>query len=89
MFCRKRKDNARALSSVELVTESGSHLLPLQDTLLRGSDLPPTGQQAELLRAAQAGLETPAEELLRSSSGETLSTFEQASEEPCGTGVVV
>ena len=46
-----------------------AHLLPVEDTLLRGSDLPPTIQQAELLRATHAGQETQQEQLLRAVTG--------------------
>jgi len=38
-------------------------------TLVRPSDLPPSQQQAELLRAAQPGHEMPPEELLRATQG--------------------
>ena len=60
--------------SVEQVvpfTEQNAQLLPVQETLLRGSDLPSEAAQAELLRATQAGQETPHVELLRSSAEES------------------
>jgi hypothetical protein len=56
-------------ASITPITEQNAHLLPPQDTLLRGSDLPPT-EQAELLRAVQTGQATPAEQLLRAGQGE-------------------
>ena len=58
-------------SKVERVALLGKHtaLLLLEgETLLRASDLPPFHQQAELLRSAEYGKETPAEELLRAST---------------------
>ena len=60
----------RSIEPVQPVTERNAHLLPLQDTLVRSSDLPPSEQQAELLRAVQTGQETPLEELLRSVTGD-------------------
>ncbi|HLK57424.1 MAG TPA: hypothetical protein VKU00_12715 [Chthonomonadaceae bacterium] len=52
---------------MEPITDHNAHLLPLMETLVRGSDLPPTEQQNELLRAVQQGQETPTEQLLRAS----------------------
>ena len=60
----------RIAASIEPITDQNIHLLPAQETLLRGSDLPPTVQQTELLRATQVGQETPKEELLRATLGE-------------------
>ena len=57
--------NAKSIEPVAPITERNAHLLPAQDTLVRGSDLPPSEQQSELLRATQNGQETPPEELLR------------------------
>jgi len=39
--------------------------LPVEEILVRGSDAPSTVQDEELLRATEAGQETPKEELLR------------------------
>ena len=60
---------AKAIEPVQPVTDRNAHLLPLQDTLVRSSDIPTTVQQAELLRATQ-NQETPPEELLRSVAGD-------------------
>jgi hypothetical protein len=59
---------ATTIESVELLTHQNSHLLPPEETLVRASDAPPSQQQTELLRAAQYGKETPAEELLRATT---------------------
>jgi hypothetical protein len=50
------------------ITRRNAHHLPLEGSLVRASDAPPSQQQAELLRAAQHGKTTPAEELLRATS---------------------
>ena len=62
---------SRAMKSIKLsmlITTEDADLLPQQETLIRPSDLPPSQQQAELLRAAQHGIETPTEELLRATT---------------------
>jgi hypothetical protein len=53
--------------TVERVAPITKHTITLtpESTLVRPSALPPSQEQAELLRAAQYGKETPAEELLR------------------------
>lgn len=61
---------ATSIEEVAPITERNAHLLPTEETLLRGSSPPPTVQQAELLRAIQAGQETAKEELLRATTGE-------------------
>jgi hypothetical protein len=63
-YCFKQE---RKVERVALVTMRTVNLLPPEESLVRASDLPPS-QQAELLRAAQYGKETPAEELLRAST---------------------
>ena len=67
---RKLFRDGKAIEPVQPITERNTHLLPLQDTLVRSSDLPPSEQQAELLRAVQTGQETPPEQLLRSVAGD-------------------
>jgi len=62
LYTRKR---GKAIAPVSLLTGRNGHLLPMQETLVRASSQPPIQQQAELLRAAQYGQETPAEQLLR------------------------
>lgn len=57
------------IAAIELTTPQNAHLLPVQETLVRASVQPPSHQKAELLRAAQYGKETPAEELLRATQG--------------------
>jgi len=50
------------------ITQDNVSRLPLESILVRASDLPPSQQQAELLRAATGSNETPAEELLRATT---------------------
>jgi hypothetical protein len=63
---------ASKIESVAPITTRAVHLLPPEEILVRGSDRPSTNQQAELLRAAGQGPETPAEELLRASGNRRL-----------------
>jgi len=49
------------------ITQHNTSSLPPAESLVRASSIPPS-QQAELLRSAQYGEETPAEELLRAST---------------------
>jgi len=66
LWCAKYLFNeARQIAPVALLTKASLNHLPEIETLVRPSDLPPTHQQAELLRAAPQGIETPPEELLR------------------------
>jgi hypothetical protein len=60
------------VESVELITRHNTCHLPVADTLGRSSERPSTDQQAELLRAAGQGPETPAEELLRATNQENM-----------------
>ena len=60
--------NEQKVERVVPITKRSSHLLPPEETLVRPSDLSPSQQQAELLRAAPQGSETPAEELLRATA---------------------
>ncbi len=60
--------NEQKVKRVVPITKRSSHLLPPEETLVRPSDLPRSHQQAELLRAATHGSETPAEELLRATT---------------------
>ena len=53
------------MEPVALLTKENAKHLPETETLVRPSDLPPSHLQAELLRAAPQGSETPPEELLR------------------------
>jgi hypothetical protein len=57
--------SAEKKESVALITRHNTGSLPEVETLVRGSDLPPSQQQAELLRAVKSGQETSPEELLR------------------------
>jgi hypothetical protein len=52
---------------VQLVTRETARHMPSAEILVRASTMPPS-QQAELLRAAQHGKETPAEELMRATT---------------------
>jgi hypothetical protein len=58
----------RKIERVELITTQNAHLLPPKESLVRASNMPPSQQQAELLRTAQYGKETHAEELLRATT---------------------
>ena len=66
LWCGSRKSwkTVRALQPIHYADTSN---LPEVETLVRASDRP-SGQQAELLRAAPQGSETPAEELLRATT---------------------
>ena len=59
--------NAKKVEAVAPITRHNTGLLPEVETLVRASDSPPSQQQTELLRAANCGKGTPAEELLRAS----------------------
>jgi hypothetical protein len=61
----------KAIAPVQPLTDRNVHLLPPQDTLVRGSDASPIEQQSVLLRAVQKGGETPSEQLLRAGQGKT------------------
>ena len=61
--------NEKKVERVAPVTRRTSHLLPPEESLVRASAIPDASrQQTELLRAAQYGKETPAEELLRATT---------------------
>jgi len=53
------------MEPVSLLTCRNANHLPEAETLVRGSNLPLTIPETELLRAAGSGLETPATQLLR------------------------
>jgi hypothetical protein len=58
----------RTIERVAPITKRTTSTLPPEESLVRASAVPPSQQQAELLRAAQYGKETPAEELLRATT---------------------
>ncbi len=60
----------RQIKPVAAITRHNTGDLPDVETLVRASNLPPSHQQAELLRASGQGAETPAEQLLRAAQGE-------------------
>jgi hypothetical protein len=62
---RKSWKTVRAIQPLNFADTTA---LPETETLVRASDLPPSDQQAELLRAAPQGSETPPEELLRATT---------------------
>jgi hypothetical protein len=62
-FCLSRARQRINLSM--LITTEDADLLPQEETLVRPSDLPPSQQQAELLRAVRNTPPSPAEQLLR------------------------
>jgi hypothetical protein len=59
---RQEKQRGDTLPYVPPVSVS---TLPAEEILVRAADVPPVAQSTVLLRAAQAGQETPKEELLR------------------------
>jgi hypothetical protein len=62
-------DHGKKIKSVTLITRHNTGDLPEVETLVRASDLPPSHQQAELLRGvALPSSETPPEELLRATT---------------------
>ena len=71
-FAEKNLQEAVVKLDVVPLTRANMGDLPALDTLVRASQAPAQTdeQQAELLRAAQYGRETPAEELLRASTNQ-------------------
>ena len=61
---------AKSMEPVAPISERNAHRAPLSETLVRGSDVPLTNQQGQLLRAAQRGVATPPEQLLRAEQRE-------------------
>jgi hypothetical protein len=59
---------AKQIKPVRPVIAHNAYRFSPKEILLRASDVPPSQQQAELLRAARYGKETPAEELLRATT---------------------
>ena len=55
----------KSINSVTPMTPHIFRLLPLEQTLVRAAEAPPSEQQAELLRPAGQGSETPSAQLLR------------------------
>ena len=55
----------KEIEPVRPLTAHNQHQVPLDESLLRASDAPPSHQQAELLRAVKSSQEMPPEELLR------------------------
>jgi len=66
-----RHGKGDCLDQIVVMRRPNTGNFPEVETLIRPSDLPPSNQQAELLRAAQDGKETPAEELLRANTNST------------------
>jgi len=64
-FAEKTMQEAQKKLDVVPLTRANIGDLPASHTLVRASQEPPPSQKAELLRAAQFGQETPADELLR------------------------
>jgi len=61
----------RKMPPIAPITPQNAKQLPEIETLVRASNLPPSHQQAELLRATSQGSETPPEELLRATLKDT------------------
>ena len=70
VWSRRFLKHGQAIAPVQPLTDRNAHLLPLQATLVRGSDAPLIEQQSVLLRPVQQGPETPPEQLLRAGQGE-------------------
>jgi len=68
-FAKALFKEAKKIAPVVLRTKAAQNQLSDAESLVRASDLPPSHQQAELLRAAQPGQEMPPEELLRATQG--------------------
>jgi hypothetical protein len=67
--CKSYFKRAQEIEPVTPITRHNTGQLPEIETLVRPSDLPPTHQQAELLRGvATPNSETPPEELLRATT---------------------
>lgn len=62
---RNRFLAAKRIEPVELLTPQNTYLLPPAESLVRASQVPPSPQKAELLRAASDGRDIPKEQLLR------------------------
>ena len=60
----------RKVERVAPLTKRAADRLPPEESLVRASDISASGQQAELLRMAAQGPETPAEQLLRATEAE-------------------
>ena len=69
-FSKKLFVKAKSIEPVSPITDHNAHLLPQQETLVRGSEEPPVAQSDILLRAATSGQETPPEQLLRPTTEE-------------------
>ncbi len=69
-FTRVLFKRVEQIRPVALITKHTAKRLPEVETLVRGSDLPSSSSQAELLRAAGKGAETPSEHLLRATQGQ-------------------
>jgi hypothetical protein len=61
-------NRSNKIKSVQRLTVRNAHMYVAGESLVCASDTPPVQQQAELLRAALPGEETPAEELLRAAT---------------------
>jgi hypothetical protein len=69
-FTRVLFKRVQEIRPVALITKHTAKRLPYVETLVRGSDAPPSQQQAELLRAVGKGQATPSEQLLRATQGQ-------------------
>jgi len=69
VWSRRLLKRGKAIAPVKPLTDRNVHLLPPEDTLVRGSDAPLLEQQSVLLRAVQKGSETPSDQLLRAGQG--------------------
>jgi hypothetical protein len=62
------RDSWKTVRALQPINFADTTAIPEEETLVRASDIPPSHQQAELLRAAPQGSETLAEELLRATT---------------------
>jgi len=61
--------DTRQIEPVELITRHNVQELPVDETLLRGSNRPAIDSQSDLLRATGQETEAPSEQLLRATPG--------------------
>jgi hypothetical protein len=71
VWSRRFLKRGKAIAPVQPLTDRNVHLLPPQDTLVRGSDAPVLEQHTILLRGFQKVGETPSDQLLRAGQGKT------------------
>lgn len=71
VWSRRFLKRGKAIGPVQPLTDRNVHLLPPEDTLVRGSDAPVLEQQSVLLRPVQKAGDTPSDQLLRAGQAKT------------------